>query len=658
MPTVLDATVVNSAYDTSGNGGRKLVRLDNGWLVSAVKQPDYVYLYVDKRDGNGFAPLCHVYEMNNDISDCAIVFKGNTVYLMSGRISAYYLSWKIDVPNQSNVNIYSSFTQIEINPQSAIGNCSLTINEAKTELHATWSSKNSTYSSSFNIRYAKGTINADGSVTWGAVEQVTTFNATADYFQNPSISIVNNQPNISVEVKNGTSYFIAHLSKSHSNRPTLTAVVSSAWGTAIIHNGITYTQSSPSAIFVPQSVNGLANGRIWVTWSGRGTDGATTLTDNVRASYSDDGGVTWSVMEKLSNELGGSGNANPSITANKQNRICILYHGADSVLTTQFRNIKKLVWESNVWNIPVTITNNTTHEAVSPSSLYDLNISFSEPLFIYRNIATAKVGFYGTWTVTTISVTQGSIGQKTSPSPLLTYAITTDGTMSTITEKVNGVTIGTKTATSGQSLIAGLTQEQWDAVKFGKYKDATGGLNTLTVEMGSEVFTYTFDKRLATDADVLSAVKAVQDADSVYLPSVKKKLVDKFGGSAGDSFETIINGIPVIKKQASGIATSSSSSLSFLSRSGTTDGRYYISISGLDFLATTIEITLADGTDTQLYTYTAGLGHPITFTLSRNSASPYGISLYPITGNATVNSTGFLIPVGNQSTSYKWKAKE
>jgi hypothetical protein len=63
-----------------------------------------------------------------------------------------------------------------------------------------------------------------------------------------------------------------------------------------------------------------------------------------------------------------------------------------------------------------------------------------------------------------------------------------------------------------------LTEAQWDTIRFGKYADATGGKNTLTIEMGDQKWTYTFDKRLATDADILSAVKAAKDASETITP--------------------------------------------------------------------------------------------------------------------------------------------
>jgi hypothetical protein len=116
-----------------------------------------------------------------------------------------------------------------------------------------------------------------------------------------------------------------------------------------------------------------------------------------------------------------------------------------------------------------------------------------------------------------ISVPEGHLGEFTNGDNLLTYAITGDD-LTTITEKVNGVVVDTKEAVSGQELSVSLTEARWGAIRFGKYADATGGKNTLTIEMGDQKWTYTFDKRLATDADILSAVKAAKDVSETITP--------------------------------------------------------------------------------------------------------------------------------------------
>lgn len=408
------------------------------------------------------------------------------------------------------------------------------------------------------------------------MEQRTTGNGTDDY-KNPSITLnKNNYPVILVE-RIQSQYSLAAL-----------VFNGTSWATVTVYGLVNYTQSSPSAIFVPQSVNGLANGRIWVAW--HGYDATQTTILQVRVSYSDDGGVTWSAMQKLTTQA--NRHFNPTTSYDMSNNIYIYMVG--DVTNDSLGMLKNT---NGTWE-PIQTIHSVGAGVNSPSAIEFIGNS-SKPPIIFKDLGTNTIKFYGTWTVTTISVTQGTLGTKDNRNNLLTYAITTDGTMSTITEKVNGVVVGTKTATSGESLIAGLTQAQWDAVKFGKYADATGGSNTLTVEMGTEKWTYTFDKRLATTDDILTAVKANQDVQATYLPAVKSKLASAItakGGTASGSdtwsaLESAVGGIPLGKKWASGTSTSTGTSY------------WDIIVSGLDFIPTTVVVVRTYSTSSYMYIF-------------------------------------------------------
>lgn len=361
------------------------------------------------------------------------------------------------------------------------------------------------------------------------------------------------------------------------------------------------------------------------------------------------------------------------------------------------------------------------------------------------------------------------------PAGLLSYSITTDGTMSTITEKVNGTTVNTRTATSGQAITLGLTQAQWDAIRFGKYTEGfnsyisnvqsdweqsyrssnvgstadkltdttiislknsitqkvtsyrvkcnsnyqmfiievdssnvvvskTGWINngttfttkqisnnlyvmlrksnvstiavndvvnanpllvdtfsnnTLTVEMGSEKWTYTFDKRLATDADILSAVKATQDSNEIYLPAVKKQLADAInakGGSASasDSLEVLASKITssTAVNYKTGQSISPSTTKSFTTSTGSVANSAYVSIdfSQIGFSPKYIFIKNTDlsGNITSTVwssssTYVNGVQHSNVITDSSRFRSP-----------ATTGITD--IPVVTSGISYTWEA--
>lgn len=455
MPVINDATVINQAYDTSGNGGRKLVRLDNGNQFVAVKDGAFVRLYWTVDNWNTKQEW--VSASYSSIQDVAIQTDGENVFMIyAGNNNAI----RYHIFDSNGVSMYGTSTK-GLSTESATGNVSLAINEAGTELHAAWSSKNATYPNSFNIRYAKGTINADGSVTWGSVEQLTTASDTTINMNNPTITIDSSgYYHIIFTFNHSVTNALIDVSKRHTTKGYNNAFLPN---NALIYNGASYTQGSPSAIFVPKSINGLANGRIWVAWHGK--DAIDTSTDHIRTSYSDDGGATWSSAQKLTS--GSVSHLEPSITANKNSIfiLCSALNGSNSYGT------KQLTFNGVSWSAKDVIVGGSSLNRSRATSMFDhtFSLKFTSPLFIYRDNVNNKVGFYGTWLISEISVPQGSIGKILDKNNLLTYSITSDGEMGEVIEKVNGVIVGTKTAVSGESLTVGLSQEQWDAVKFGRY---------------------------------------------------------------------------------------------------------------------------------------------------------------------------------------------
>lgn len=382
--TVTDATVVASAYDTSGNGGRKLVRLVNGWLVAFVKDSASVNRaiksYISKNNGISFEFGIDILSTSGTINDHAAVSKGNVVYLVISLITTTLSFRMYDVITGTNVSLGVD------SAQTAMGNCSLTINPEGTELHAAWSSKNATYPNSFNIRYAKGVISqVDSSVTWGTVEQLTKLNDSKYNETSPSIVLNGN---------NVPAIIYSHETTDSTNKAIKVLECNS--GTFIdryVYNGGgTYAQSSPSAIFVPKSVNGLANGRIWVAW--HGTDATDTARQNIRVSYSDDGGVSWSAMQKLT--IGNVyWNLNASITFNKNNEIFLVYEGKDATKPNEY-NVSYFKNTSGSWGAKTRLTTVASDPNYRfPSALVSSDLDFSIPLIVY--VGVGKVGFYGTW---------------------------------------------------------------------------------------------------------------------------------------------------------------------------------------------------------------------------------------------------------------------
>jgi len=367
-------TVVGSAYDTSGNGGRKLVRLSNGWLVSSALNGNTIQFYVSKNNGETTQVLCY-YSVGSNTS-FAISSYNNIVYVVATvPTNTSALMSKFDATTITNVNINTLFEKLIDTSQTSFGSgCSLTI-DSLGYLYATWCSKNNSYPNSFNIRYSKST---DGGVTWSAVTQVSVNNTSGQDNTNPCIVINANKPSILYQYSSASSPYIIRV-QNFNGISTWTQV------DVFTYNNTNYTQSNPSAAVDNAGV-------IHVVWDG--LDSTDTTKYNIRYSKSTDGGTTWSAMLKLT--TGNIKNSRrPSITINKNGEIYVVFDGED--VDDNYFGIKYIKYSSSAWGSITIIANGVTNNKLYVSSLADNTLDFSKPLFIYQDSVSSKVGFYGTW---------------------------------------------------------------------------------------------------------------------------------------------------------------------------------------------------------------------------------------------------------------------
>lgn len=664
MPTLLGATVASPTLQTSKDARPQ--HLSNKWIVTAGYNTTEktIYLQVNKMDGNGFVPLANIMNMTYLNGKFSMVSKGNFVYIatcavLSGQAAINF--WSIDVTKVPNVQLTSSttgvfFTNITNVSTAQIDFDSVSLNIIDSVIYAGMSRKSTDRSNCFNAAYNKGVINPDGSVTWGTLGEVTIQNSSGGYdTRNVSTIVANGRLLIFADivfVGNGNRAIVCfnQVSGNVHNGAGSGSIMAAGWYWNLVHNGVSYAQSQPQAIFSDQRANGLANGRIHNVWQGK--DSKYPTADRARYSYSDDLGVTWSPMILVS-DLSISNYGRPTITANKNNDIFVI----SDYIDTATIGVRRMARGETAFSAWATYSNTGNY----PSALYDPTLEFTEPLFIYQGAE--KVGFYGKWIVTNISVPQGSIGQVSDKNNLLSYSITTEGTMGTITEKVNDVIVGTKTAASEESLTVGLTQEQWDAIKFGGYANATGGKNTLTIEMGTEKWTYTFKKMPAADADLISAAKAHKDHAEVVDPARRAHMAATIRSKGRsvldtDDWETLdhaVEGIELGKRTASGVLTSSTTVHTFTDQNGNGANSYYIDIpkSVLGFIPGTITAIRVDKASPYMSLwmkenhYVSGTNH--VNTLRDTVFLRSGYDLFP---------DKIRVPVSVNGYSYTWKATE
>ncbi len=375
-------TVVASTYSTSGNGGRKLVSLSNGWLVVAEYSSNIIYLQVSKDNGANFSALCNIQNSTSITSGFAIASSGTNVTVLFADGATTISSCTFDAAIVSNTNIYSTTNKTVDSGQTAIGSGRSITCDSSSNLYATWCSKNSTYQNNFNIRHAKS---ADGGTTWtkangtAGVDQLTTENDASSYNQNPTIII------------NGSIIFIAYENKS----TTINASIAgyrfngSTWNAAGVYvsGSASYLQYSPCAAVSP-------DGTIHVAWNG--TDSTDTAYTNIRYSKSTDNGVTWSAMQKLT--VGNSYYQQvPSIAADKNNNIYVVWQGIVSTISTTLGQIREIVYNGS-WGAITNLTTNPSASSTNPSVCANYT-DFTDPLCIYTDSGAGAVKFRGVFTV-------------------------------------------------------------------------------------------------------------------------------------------------------------------------------------------------------------------------------------------------------------------
>jgi hypothetical protein len=350
-PVVIDPTViVSSAYDTSGNGGRKIVRLSNNWIVTCGVGSSIIYFWVSKDNGQTWSQLCYENAWGgfNSGSYAALSSSGTNVYaLIVAPNNGEVLFYSFDATTVTNAAL-TTYKTVDSGQSSMGSGCSLCI-DSTGKLWAVWCSKNSTYANSFNIRVSSST---DGGTTWATPTQVTTDNVTsAANWSNPCIVIKSNNSPIIISVyNNGTS----------GNQVYALTYSGTTWSLKTIYTGNGYTQLYPCAAVDSNDV-------IHVVWCGQ--DATDPSYRNIRYSKSTDGGSTWSAMLKLT-----SGNLyhqqQPTIAISPNNDLYVFWHGIDTSVNTSWDNIRKIVNTGGTWGAIASVTSNTTNNAHYPQTLW------------------------------------------------------------------------------------------------------------------------------------------------------------------------------------------------------------------------------------------------------------------------------------------------
>ena len=520
MPTINNETVIGSGYVTYRNARPQL--LSNGWIVAAVYSSSATRLQfrVKKTAAGAWEDLAFLTTSN--VLSWSLQVKGTRVFATLHTSSSNATSFlNFDATTVSSSTTLSASAIDNTSSSGAFSGEDLAINDAGTELHHAFSAKTSTYPNSFNIRYLKGTIATDGSVTWGAVQQRTISNSTTDEWSDPGIALdADGVPLISVLYKNGSTYSLVSLGKGSS-----TPVISGNY--SLVVNASPYLQGKAVILFIPRILNGLANGRLWVAWHGK--DATDNAKFNIRTSYSDDGGVTWSTPVKQT-----TGNTydqmNASLTADSQGKVLLTWD-AQNATTTQ----TALKVFNGTWGATTALTGDGY---TNVSTLFDntFKLSMTTPPLIRQS--TSGVYFSGNYfTGASVAPASGALGDKTTSS-VLSYTVTPESgsTVTSIVEKVNGTTVNTYSNPASLSRTFTIPLTNWDALKY--YNTHTISVTVTDSNGMANTQTYTFNKALANDASLLEGAKAAKDGKD-RISTKRDGIAGQVGLPPGSTFDAI-----------------------------------------------------------------------------------------------------------------------
>lgn len=312
-PIMIDPTVVvANTYTTCSTA--KPQTLSNGWIVACVDEgTNYLKYYVSKDTGATFTPLCFWTNRSTTFAMCSF---GTMVYCMSlpYAMSATFSSFDASIIENVDINSYRKDIDVQSMDYIGVG-CSLAINSIGTVIGASWTSKTSTYTTSFCLRYAQ-TI--DGGATFtnqaggAGVNNVSINDCYAPYVlfdKNNVVGIFNTR------VVSGNTY---------------TEVWRNALGFSLsnILPGLAYTQINSNAVL---KKNGANIGRIWYVFQGK--DATDTTYYNIKVSYSDDNMATWSTPVKITS--GNTVNRQTPTLSEKPNGDIICMYNDNGVISYQ-----------------------------------------------------------------------------------------------------------------------------------------------------------------------------------------------------------------------------------------------------------------------------------------------------------------------------------
>ncbi len=346
----------------------RLLRMSNGWFVTLYNNASTkkVTINISKDNGGTWTKLCEVFTYTNSSSETDIISFSMTVVGMNLYVlhinTAHIYLYTIDTTTGNITNIKDN---IDTNQTSFGQNCFI-IADNNGKLHASWCSKNSTYSIRFNIRYSSS---IDG-ISWTVPTQVTnsTDNSAHDLY-------MFQLKNTSIGLLYSTDLDIKFINLTNNIYRTL------------------YSYAATQNLSI--TVTLLSSGDIWVAWYHKESSYSY---GTYYYSKSSDSGNTWLSSLGVIESSSYLSNSTIQIISDFNDNIYALYTYASNSGGNTVLRMKKYI--SGTWQSATTLITNPSYSSdyahcVCPNYKY-----FTSPIIVYRNSnAYGNMLFNGIFTI-------------------------------------------------------------------------------------------------------------------------------------------------------------------------------------------------------------------------------------------------------------------
>lgn len=359
-------TVENLPYRTGPSGGRKLIKLEGGQLVTALIHGSSFFLYIKDSDNAAWRFLYDFAATTmNDVAIAPASQGIHVVFAYNGSNVRYH---KVGLDGKSSLekNLHTN--------QNAIDSVTITYDPAKQKVHAAWASKNATYNVAYNLYHIES---LPGASDWYTPTQLTTENRAGYDHRSPSMALNSDKKPVIVSPQLYSNYLYCFY-------------FDTAWRNTIAANiGSAYAQVEPSIVRAP-------NGTLHVAWFGLTPSYPTT--NNILYTSSVNGGTSWGTAMHLTTNSGNIHTTSPSITVDKRNVVSVVYQKTIQVSPTVSNMLEMRRLVNGAWSSSISLKFDTTQNFTSSATLfdYDYELSFDTPPTVYMRALTPKsVGYLG-----------------------------------------------------------------------------------------------------------------------------------------------------------------------------------------------------------------------------------------------------------------------